>query len=44
MGRSYDVNQDILFAGAGPLVDAGKRWLFHGETTTRAIPRGFGNV
>jgi hypothetical protein len=44
MGRSYDVSRDTLFVGVGPLVDAGKGWLFHDEVTAEAIPMGFRNV
>ena len=44
MGQSYDISQDTVFDGVGPLVDAGKRRLFHGKATTGAIPRAFGNV
>jgi hypothetical protein len=44
MGQPYDVSQGTLFVGVGPLVDAGKRRLFHGKATTGAIPRVFRNV
>ena len=44
VGRSYDISWDPLFVVVGPSVDAGKRLLFHGKATAKAIPRGFGSV
>ena len=44
MGRSYDVNRSSLFVGVGSIVDAGKRWLLHGEVATGVAPMAFGNV